>query len=230
MRIRNGGFKSVEYNVYPALVHAMWLTLLLCSWQVQAGAFDDFTKSVTQSVSEAARKSVDSVTQGVSSAVGKATAPAAETTPVSAPDAVQDAKPMQPLAPDKLDKGAKAFYEHCAIKSPDVRGVHDCTCLTEGYRQKIAQSGKAQLSFKDENQLMQTCPASQETIEASVYKACDATVKTGRSDHVALCTCTAQHFATEFRAHPDSTTGKVDWLRRKSMLACGVADQSHNVR
>lgn len=50
-----------------------------------------------------------------------------------------------------------------------------------------------------------------------------------RSDHAQFCGCTADNFATQFRARPNSAVHKVEALRKESMIACGLADQSHNL-
>ena len=41
MCIRGGGFESIRHNVAGALLQGMWLTLLLGSALVHAGALDD---------------------------------------------------------------------------------------------------------------------------------------------------------------------------------------------
>lgn len=68
-----------------------------------------------------------------------------------------------------------------------------------------------------------------ETIVAGVYKSYDDYMQHVCSDHAQFYGCSADRFATQFRARPDSNLRKVEALRHESMKACGLADQSHNL-
>lgn len=320
MQKGTGGLESGKRNLAVALAWALSTALLMSSSLAHAGAFDDFTKSVTQSVSDAARKGVDSVSEGISSAVGKATTPTTEAAPApaSAPagatvpgsnqclkinprgdvsdltntcavsvwilftwiprdgcvqeivppgqsrilataakihgvcrhdtypikgpdqcgckagDSIAEAGSTPTAAAvksgqDKLAKGVADFHTQC-VNSSQLNGLHECECLTEGYRQRATRSGSTILSMKDQNELLQTCPASHEVTKAWVFKSCDDFMQHKRSDHVEFCNCTGDHFANKVRVTPPFNLRQTEALRKESMQACGLADTSHNLR
>lgn len=132
------------------------------------------------------------------------------------------------VAPDKLAKGVADFHTQC-MNSSQLNGLHECECLTEGYRERATRSGSTILSMKDQNALLQTCPASHEVTKAWVFQSCDAYMQHNRSDHVEFCNCTGDTFATRFRASPLSGLRQIEALRKESMLGCGLADKSHNL-
>ncbi|HCS41835.1 MAG TPA: hypothetical protein DIW52_03265 [Pseudomonas sp.] len=300
------------------------LILLLASTPLRAGMLDDITRNVSDSVSNATRKGIDSLGQGVSSAIDKATTPAAEATPAPAAaevasvpagatvpgsnqclkinprgdvsdftntcaipvwivftwqprdgcvqeivgpgqsrimataakihgvcrnetypikgpgqcgckagDSIAEAGSTPTAAAvkagqDKLAKGVADFHTQC-VNSSQLNGLHECECLTEGYRQRATRSGSTILSMKDQNELLQTCPASHEVTKAWVFQSCDAFMQHKRSDHVEFCNCTGDYFATKFRATPLFGLRQIEALRKESMQACGLADKSHNL-
>lgn len=316
------GFKSGKCNQAVALATAMLMATLMSMPLAQAGAFDDLTRNVTQSVSDAARRGVDSVSNGISSAVSKATTPSAEAAPAAnAPSAVagptlpgsngclkvktrgdvsdltntcttptwllynwgSDACMQQNISParsiiiptaatirgvchnftdptsgpgqcackagnsiaeagstptateakagqDKLAKGVADFHKQCVTNS-QLNGLHDCECLTEGYRQRAIRTASTTiLPSKEQNELLQTCPASQQVTKAWVFQTCDDYMQHKRSDHVEFCSCTGERFATQYRASPLNNMRAINALKTEAMKACGLADQSHNVR
>jgi len=299
-----------------AAMQTIGLILLLASTPLSAGMLDDITRNVSDSVSNATRKGIDSLGQGVSSAIDKATTPAAEgastpagatvpgsnqclkinprgdvsdvtntcavpvwivftwiprdgcvqeimppgqsrilataakihgvcrneTYPIKGPgqcgckagDSIAEAGSTPTVAAvkagqDKLAKGVADFHTQC-VNSSQLNGLHECECLTEGYRQRATRSGSTILSMKDQNELLQTCPASHEVTKAWVFQSCDAFMQHKRSDHVEFCNCTGDYFATKVRTTPNVTLRQTEALRKESMQACGLADQSHNLR
>lgn len=64
------GIKSFNRTTQRSVFALLCAIALFPAVSVTAGTLEDFTKSVTRSVSDAASKGVDSVTQGVSSAIG----------------------------------------------------------------------------------------------------------------------------------------------------------------
>jgi len=93
MHKSKGGFESGKRNLAVALACVISMASVMSSSLAHAGAFDDLTKSVTQSVSDAARRGVDSVSDGISSTVTKATTPTAEAAPASGAAAVPTGVP-----------------------------------------------------------------------------------------------------------------------------------------
>jgi hypothetical protein len=81
MHPRKCGFESGTRQLAVVVASALSMAALMIPSPAHAGALDDFTRNVTQSVSDAARRGVDSVSNGISSAVGKAAAPATEPAP-----------------------------------------------------------------------------------------------------------------------------------------------------
>jgi len=299
------------------------LILLLASMPLRAGMLDDITRNVSESVSNATRKGVDSISQSVSSAIDKATTPAAdaapadgqvagaqagatvagsnqclkinprgdvsdltntcavpvwimftwqprdgcvqeilgprqsrimataakihgvcrnETYPIKGPgqcgckagDSIAEAGSTPTAAAtkvgqDKLAKGVADFHSQC-LNTSQLNGLHECECLTEGYRQRATRSGSTILPMKDQNELLQTCPASHEVTKAWVFQSCDGFMQHKRSDHVEFCNCTGDNFATRFRANPLNNLRQIEALRKESMQSCGLADTSHNLR
>ncbi|MFM0198728.1 hypothetical protein PQR53_02465 [Paraburkholderia fungorum] len=134
-----------------------------------------------------------------------------------------------PLTQDQIDKGAKAYYDNCAIHTTYLRNLHDCNCLTEGYKQAATARRSTQLSTEDQYRIGQTCPAPKATTYAWVYKTCDDYMQHVRTDHAEFCGCTAERFSSTFQSQPNSNLRKVEALRAESMKACGLADRSHNL-
>jgi hypothetical protein len=205
-------------------MQSIGLILLLASAPLRAGMLEDITRNVSDSVSNATRKGVDSLSQSVSSAIDKATTPADETAPATAPAAA-----ATQAGQDKLAKGVTDFHKQC-VNSSQLNGLHECECLTEGYRQRATRSGSTILSMQDQNELLATCPASHEVTKAWVFQSCDAFMQHKRSDHVGFCNCTGDRFATRANANPPITLRQTEAMRKEAMQSCGLADTSHNLR
>lgn len=213
-------------------MQSIGLILLLASAPLRAGMLEDITRNVSDSVSNATRKGVDSLSQSVSSAIDKATTPADETAPATAPAASAAGGPTAAATQagqDKLAKGVTDFHKQC-VNSSQLNGLHECECLTEGYRQRATRSGSTILSMQDQNELLATCPASHEVTKAWVFQSCDAFMQHKRSDHVEFCNCTGDRFATRANANPPITLRQTEAMRKEAMQSCGLADTSHNLR
>lgn len=134
-----------------------------------------------------------------------------------------------PLTQAQIDKGVKSYYENCAIHTTYLKNLHDCACLSEGYKQIAIAKRSTQLSPEEQYQIGQTCPAPKATTYAWVYQTCDDYMQHNRTDHAQFCGCSADRFSSTFQGQPNSNLRKVEALRKESMVACGLADRSHNI-
>lgn len=79
MSTRDAGIESVNCKPLRALFALVCAMALFYPALVNAGAWDDLTRNVTKSVSDAASKGVDAVTKGVSSTIdGSSSQPAGQ--------------------------------------------------------------------------------------------------------------------------------------------------------
>jgi hypothetical protein len=212
------------------------------------GAFDGLFGAITKSTAEAVKNGIDRTlnkatgNSGASSnrslagesdggSIGLASQGAESSAPISITQSSRPGGPEKtPLTQVQIDKGVKDYYENCAIHTTYLRNLHDCNCLTEGYKQAAILRRSAQISTDDQNRIGQTCPAPKATTYAWVYKSCDDYMQHNRTDHAQFCGCTAERFSTTFQNQPNSNRRKVEALRKESMTACGLADRSHNIR
>jgi hypothetical protein len=214
-----------------------------------SGTLDGLFQSITKNTADAVKKGIDKTlnkTMGNSgassnssstgnastgsSSIGLPSQSTGSAAPMSVAQSSHPGVPEKiPLTQDQIDKGAKGYYDNCAIHTTYLRNLHDCNCLTEGYKQIATAKRSTQLSPEEQNRIGQTCPAPKATTYAWVYKTCDDYMQHVRTDHAEFCGCTAEHFSTTFQSQPNSKLRKVEALRAESMKACGLADRSHNI-
>ena len=129
---------------------------------------------------------------------------------------------------DEVEKEVSDFSSACT-KNSFFSSLHDCGCMTSSYRREVLASGSTKIRATLENKLLATCPAPKETIYNWVMTNCESYFQHTRSDHAQFCGCSAEKFSVEFHAQPLPGLRLIEALRKRSELACGLADRSHNI-
>ncbi|MDB5920062.1 MAG: hypothetical protein JWR40_4296 [Massilia sp.] len=129
---------------------------------------------------------------------------------------------------DAVEKEISDFSSACT-RNPFFSSLHDCGCMTSSYRREVLASGSTKIRATLTQKLLATCPAPKQTIYNWVNRSCESAFDRKRSDHAQFCGCSAEKFSVEFNARPLETLRLVEALRKRSMLACGLADRSHDI-
>ena len=126
--------------------------------------------------------------------------------------------------PAKLEREVQRFAVACA-KNEDYPDLYDCRCLTEGYREAVKATGSTsrRRALVREYKLLQQCPAAKSSIYAWFRQDCIANANS-RPNHGDFCSCSAEAFATTFRATPPASKREIETLKKASMQSCGAKD------
>jgi len=127
-------------------------------------------------------------------------------------------------SPAKLEREVQRFAVACA-KNEDYPDLYDCRCLTEGYREAVKETGSIyrRRALVRDYKLLQQCPAAKSNIYTWFRQDCIANADR-RPNHGDFCSCSAEAFATAFRASPPTSKGDIAKLKKESMRSCGAKD------
>jgi hypothetical protein len=112
------------------------------------------------------------------------------------------------------------FQQSC-LRNPFLSSLHDCTCLTAGYRKAAAEIGATTRKDGIINSLMTTCPAPKQVIYNHRFKVCNDDFQHVRADHEQVCSCASEQFANEAYTRPAATLRAYEALAKSTLLACG---------
>lgn len=129
-------------------------------------------------------------------------------------------------SPAQLEREVQRFAVACA-KNEDYPELYDCRCLTEGYREAVKETGSTfrRRALVRDYKLLQQCPAAKSSIYAWFRQDCISNANRQPSQGGDFCSCSAEAFATAFRASPPASKGEIDNLKKASMRSCGAKEQ-----
>ncbi len=127
-------------------------------------------------------------------------------------------------SPAQLEQEVQRFAVACA-KNEDYPDLYDCRCLTEGYREAVKETGSTfrRRALVRDYKLLQQCPAAKSNIYAWFRQDCIANADR-RPKHGEFCSCSAEAFATAFRASPPTSKADIAKLKKESMRSCGAQE------
>lgn len=169
--------------------------------------------------------------------------------PALLPPAVRAMKQAQPPAPQSAIGGARSGvlpesheaphsaqaieqeiggYEQDCRANYMMSSLHDCACLSAGYRSAVARTGTFNRAGASQS-LPASCPAPRPSIYDWANQSCTDDVQHLRSDWQGFCACASNKFADEYLAKPLGTLREIEALRKQSYDACGLDDRSHKL-
>lgn len=124
----------------------------------------------------------------------------------------------------KLEREVQRFAVACA-KNDVYPELYDCRCLTEGYRQAVKETGSTfrRRAIVRDYKLLQQCPAAKSSIYAWSRQDCMTNAES-QPRHGEFCSCSAEAFATSFRASPPASKREIEKLKKDSMRTCGAVE------
>ena len=127
-------------------------------------------------------------------------------------------------SPAQMEREVQRFGVACA-KNEDYPDLFDCRCLTEGYREAVKETGSIyrRRAIVRDYKLLQQCPAAKSNIYAWFRQDCIVNTDK-RPNHGDFCSCSAEAFATAFRASPPTSKGDIAKLKKESMRSCGAQE------
>lgn len=194
---------------------ALLLALLLPAVQAQNDIKDLPNMAASTKAAEATR---------VAEAIKQAPPPA----PQSAASAQSGALPGSHQAPHSAQAVEQEIggYEQECRANYMMSSLHDCACLSAGYRSEVARTGSFNRAGASQS-LLAACPAPRSSIYDWANQSCTDYVQHLRSDWQGFCACASNNFADEYLAKPLGTLREIEALRKQSYDACGLDDRSH---
>jgi len=131
-----------------------------------------------------------------------------------------------PRSAQALEQEVGAYEQDCRANY-FMSSHHDCACLSAGYRNEVLRTGSFNRAAASES-LLATCPAPRSYIYDWVNQSCTDYVQHVRSDWQSFCACASNKYADAYLAKPLGDLRQMEALRKKSYLACGLGERSHN--
>ena len=119
-----------------------------------------------------------------------------------------------------------AKFQSSCMRNPYLSSLHDCACLTAGYRKAAADVGATSRKDGIINSLMTTCPAQKEVIYNYRFRVCNDYLQHVQADHEQVCACASDRFANEAYARPAATLRESEALAKSTLLACGAGKRT----
>jgi hypothetical protein len=146
--------------------------------------------------------------------------------PQSAPDAAQDGGMQAPHSAQAVEQEISGYEQDCRANYM-LSSLHDCACLSAGYRSEVVRTGSFNRAGAGKL-LLATCPAPRSSIYDWANQSCTDYVQHVRSDWEGFCACASNNFADAYLAKPLGQLREIEALRNKSYEACGLGERSHN--
>jgi hypothetical protein len=158
-------------------------------------------------------------------AIKQAQPPAAQSAAGGAQSGVLPGPHEAPHSAQAVEQEVSGYEQDCRA-SYMMSSLHDCACLSAGYRSEVARTGTFNRAGANQS-LLATCPAPRPSIYDWANQSCTDHVQHVRSDWQGFCACASNKFADEYLAKPLGKPREIEALRKQSYDACGLGDRSH---
>jgi hypothetical protein len=204
----------VSMKCLPALLLALpaWLALLPPAVRAQNDIKDRPDMAASAKAAEA---------------IKQAQPPAPQSAAGGAQGGVVPGSHQDPHSAQAVEQEIGGYEQECRANYM-MSSLHDCACLSAGYRSEVARTGTFNRAGASQS-LLATCPAPRSSIYDWANQSCTDYVQHLRSDWQGFCACASNNFADAYLAKPLGTLREIEALRKQSYDACGLGDRSHKL-